>query len=129
MLNTLKNSNDLDLTQYNDLQLLFIFTELVSKEADSTSLQKSAWEIIRRYTNQLQKNEKGISNTKHDEPKWGDAKRVMLLYGIGRTVLDNLRKKGLITSKALGKGRPGARVKRLYNLGSIDAYLLSIESN
>jgi hypothetical protein len=118
------NPNDPDLTQYTDFQLLSYFTEIVGKEL-SPSLKLSAWEIMRRYAHQLSISDSKQTNTGDNDPKWGDAKRVELIYGIRRGVLTSLHKERLITSKTLEAGRKGSRAKRLYSLRSIDAYLQS----
>lgn len=122
-----------DLITQSDFQLLNSLTNLVSKE-NSQSLKAVAWEIMRRYSDFLSKPEptrvKDYISILGDA-RWGDAKRVEVIFGLKRGVLDRLSKADKIKSKALDEDRknagdaPAVRAKRLYNLISISEYLES----
>jgi hypothetical protein len=114
-----------DLTSHTDFQLLNALTDLVSKE-NSKRLKLIAWEIMRRYSIHLDKPDPTKSkdcNTILGDSRWGDAKRVEVIFGLKRGVLNSLRESKLIISKSLDEGRDGKRAKRLYDLLSIQSYL------
>ena len=121
-----------DLSSQSDFQLLNAFTSLVTKER--SQLKTIAWEIMRRYSSYLDKPiPTKVKN--HDislgSARWGDAKRVEVIFGLKRGVLIRLREAGLIKSSALEEDRkdggasPAVRAKRLYDLISIAEYLES----
>ena len=122
-----------DLSTQSDFRLLNAFTDLVSKE-HSQPLKAIAWEIMRRYSGYLDKPVTAKAKN-HDSSlgaaRWGDAKRVEVIFGIKRGVLNRLREAGLIRSKPLEEDRkeegasPAVRAKRLFDLISIAEYLES----
>jgi hypothetical protein len=116
-----------DLTSVSDFQLLDKLVKLCSKER-STELKTVAWEIISRYSAHFAANapEKVIPpDSQLGDARWGDAKRVEVIFGLKRGVLNSLHAAKLIKSKSLDEGRDGKRAKRLYDLLSIQSYLNS----
>jgi hypothetical protein len=121
-------SHEPDLSTKSDFQLLNEFTALASPE--SSRLKAVAWEIMRRYTANLETcskpEPKDYSSTLGDA-RWGDAKRVERIFGIKRGVLLGLVAKGLVITSSLdGEGSgdkscAAVRAKRLYCLISVAA--------
>lgn len=119
------------LCQLNDFDLLHAFTDLVCKQ-HSLRAKELACEMMRRYTSPRAANPLDANDTSIlGGAKWGDAKRVEMIFGLKRGPLDRIRKEGWIESRSLDydQDEPSAvRAKRLYDLISIEQYLRSPEA-